>query len=173
MYPCLLTIIFGILYLFAIFCLFSASMDPTLPQFRPDAEDFCAICCEYHKKRPLERKEWIHIRDTQPPDEVSPGLYISKYAHLETPLTNLTNTCSIFTAERYIKRTWSKTVPKITHVLSLHSGRCEERARLKHVSTSKIIHKQIVLSDRKRVNIIEHFPGKFLAQKSNILLTQV
>lgn len=71
-----------------------------------------------------------------------------------------TNDGSIFTAEKYTKGTWSKTVPKITHILSLYNGRCEERARLQLAGDSKIIHKEMLIGDYVNTDLIEHFPGR-------------
>jgi len=77
-------------------------------------------------------------------------------------LTIVADTRSILTAEKYVKRSWSKPVPEITHILSIYSGRCSERAMLQSAEDSSIIHKHILLSDHVNANLIEHFPGKYI-----------
>jgi len=57
-------------------------MEPSLPGSGPNPTAFCDVCEEYHEKRPLNRAERLYIDHPQLPDEVIPGLYISKYEYL-------------------------------------------------------------------------------------------
>lgn len=82
----------------------------------------------------------------------------SEIRHLAT----VADTRGILTAEKYVKRSWSKAAPETTHILSIYSGLCCERAMLQSAEDSCIIQKQILLSDHVNANLIEHFPGKYI-----------
>lgn len=95
----------------------------------------------------------VPIPNSHPPCEIIPRLYIS-------------NMLTAALCLKGIASAYYEAAPRITHVLSIVSGRAWQLEVIQKHTGSDIVQKKIFISDAPDANLLEHFPGKYAPDTS-------